>query len=249
MESVSFKMAEGDFLGILGPNGAGKSTTLNMLTTVLAPSAGEARVAGEDIRRAPERVRAQIGVVFQEPALDERLTARENLRMHAVLYRVPKREVAERVKKALDWAELRSAGDRLVHTFSGGMRRRLELTRALMHDPRLLFLDEPTLALDPQGRRDLWERIDVLRKRGVSVLMATHNLHEAEACDRVGVIDGGRMIEIGTPAELKLRATNCRDASLEDVFVHLTGRQLRDKDATARDKTMGFRRRGGELTR
>ena len=246
---VSFAMADGEFLALLGPNGAGKSTLLHMLMTMLAPTRGEARVVGADIRREPERVRAGIGVVFQDPALDEQMTARENLRVHAVLYRLPRPRVTAAVEQALAWATLETAADRPVRTFSGGMKRRLELARALLHEPRLLILDEPTLGLDPQGRIDLWERIDELRRGGKSVLMTTHALQEAEACSRVGIIDRGRMLALGTPREIVGNALGRPDRSLEDAFVALTGRGLRDDAASSRDRIVSFRRRGGEHTR
>lgn len=247
--AISFSMDEGEFLALLGPNGAGKSTLLHMLITLIAPSRGEARVVGADIRREPERVRAGIGVVFQEPALDERMTARENLRFHAVLYRLPTRQVAEAVERALAWAKLETAADRPVCTFSGGMKRRLELARALMHEPRLLVLDEPTIGLDPQGRRDLWERIAELRRNGMSVLMTTHALREAEACSRVGIIDRGNMVAIGTPAEIGFHVLGRADVSLDEVFVELTGRGLRDTKALPRERILAFHKRGGEHTR
>jgi ABC-2 type transport system ATP-binding protein len=249
VEAVSFTMAEGEFLALLGPNGAGKSTLAHMLTTLIAPSRGEARVVGADIRREPERVRAAIGVVFQDPALDERLTARENLRIHSVLYGLPRAAVGKAVAHALGWAELEAAADRSLRTFSGGMKRRLELARALMHAPRLLVLDEPTIGLDPQGRRDLWKRIEKLRRDGMSVLMTTHAMQEAADCSRVAVMDAGRLVAIGTPAELGTRTLGRPTASLEDVFLHLTGRGLRDTEATPRDRIVAFRRRGGEHTR
>lgn len=247
--SVSFTMEDGEFLALLGPNGAGKSTLLAMLATLIAPSRGEARVAGADVRRAPERVRAGIGMVFQDPALDDRLTARENLRFHAALYRLPRHAVAAAVEHALDWAKLADAANRPVRTFSGGMKRRLELARALMHAPRLLILDEPTLGLDPQGRRDLWDRIAELRARGMSVLMTTHSMQEAAECSRVGIIDAGRLVAIGTPPELAARTLGRAGAPLEDVFLHLTGRGLRDAESSPRDRIVAFRKRGGELTR
>ena len=152
------------------------------------------------------------------------------------------------VDRALAWAKLEPAADRPVRTFSGGMKRRLELARALMHEPRLLVLDEPTIGLDPQGRRDLWSRIDELRRGGMSVLMTTHALQEAEDCSRVGIIDQGSMIAIGSPAEIGRQALGRSDASLEDSFVALTGRRLRDGEASPRDRMVSFRKRGGELT-
>jgi ABC-2 type transport system ATP-binding protein len=249
VDSVGFTMEEGEFLALLGPNGAGKSTLLAMLSTLIAPSRGEACVVGADIRRAPERVRAAIGMVFQDPALDDRLTARENLRFHAALYRLPRASLGAAIERAIDWAELGAVGDRPVRTFSGGMKRRLELARALMHAPRLLVLDEPTLGLDPQGRRDLWDRITDLRAGGMSVLMSTHAMQEADGCDRVGILDAGRLVAIGTPIELAMRTLGRPGASLEEVFLRLTGRGLRDTAASSRDRIVAFRQRGGELTR
>jgi ABC-2 type transport system ATP-binding protein len=249
LEAVGFTMQQGEFLALLGPNGAGKSTLIGILTTLLAPHRGEARVVGADIRREPERVRAGIGVVFQDPAIDERLTAPENLRIHAALHRLPRRAVATAIERALDWARLGSAAHRPLRTFSGGMRRRFELARALMHAPDLLVLDEPTVGLDPQGRHDLWERIDALRRDGMSVLMTTHVLQEAEGCSRIGVIDRGRLLAIGTPAELGAQALGRPAAPIEDVYIELTGRGLRDAEASPRDRIVAFRRRGGEHTR
>lgn len=202
VESISFEVAPGEFFALLGPNGAGKTTTLHMLTTLTVPTSGSAQVMGFDVVRQPAEVRRRLGMVFQDPALDDRLTAWENLEIHAVLYgiRGPDRRAA--IERSLEWASLAEVGKRRVRSFSGGMKRRLELARALMHGPRVLFLDEPTIGLDPQGRRHLWERIAALREAGMTVLMTTHNLPEAEACDRVGIIDAGRLVAIGSPAEL-----------------------------------------------
>lgn len=248
VHDLHLAIEEGEFFALLGPNGAGKSTTLHMLTTVLPPSAGSAEVAGHDVQGEPHAVRSAIGMVFQEPALDTRLSARENLEVHAALYAVPPADAPRAVSDALDWGELAPHAARLVRTFSGGMKRRLELARALMHRPRVLFLDEPTLGLDPQGRRDLWERIAHLREMGLTVVMTTHNLAEAESCDRVGVIDGGELQALGTPDELRGAAGLPADATLEDVFLALTGRALRDEDAAARDRLLAFAKRGGEHT-
>jgi ABC-2 type transport system ATP-binding protein len=249
VSDVSFDVRRGELFGLLGPNGAGKTTTHHMLTTMLRPTAGAARVAGFDVGREAHRVRDLIGVVFQEPALDDRLTARENLELHAVLYRIRPRWVAPLVRQALAIAELGDRADRPVRTFSGGMKRRLELARALLHRPQVLFLDEPTAGLDPQGRRQLWDRIAVLRREGLTAFVTTHNMQEAEGCDRVAIIDHGRLLVAGAPAELKVRVTGRGDATLEDVFLELTGRGLRDEDATPRDRLLSFARRGGELTR
>lgn len=248
VDSLSFTVERGEFFALLGPNGAGKTTTIHMLTTLVRPTSGRAAVLGHDVIAEPQQVRRLLGMVFQEPALDERLTARENLEIHAVLYGVARKERGTAVTKALEWASLGEVGDRRVRGFSGGMKRRLELARALMHSPSILFLDEPTLGLDPQGRRHLWERIDALRREGMTVLMTTHNLPEAEACDRVGIIDAGKLVEIGPPAELVARHVG-QDGDLEDVFIALTGKQLRDEAATARDMMVSFARRGGEHTR
>src|SRR5438105_526041 len=220
-----------------------------MLTTALLPTAGAARVGGCDVVREAPQVRDLIGVVFQDPALDDRLTARQNLELHAVLYRIHPHWLPSRVREALAWAELAGDADRPVRTFSGGMKRRLELSRALLHQPRVLFLDEPTAGLDPQGRRQLWDRVAGLRQRGLTAFVTTHNMQEAESCDRVAIMDRGRLLAVGTPAELKMRVTGHPEATLEGVFLELTGRGLRDEEATPRDRLLGFARRGGELTR
>jgi len=248
VNDVSFEVMPGELFGFLGPNGAGKTTTHKILTTMLAPTSGEARVAGFDVLREPDEVRYRIGVVFQEPALDDRLTARENLELHAVLYRVRRQWIRRLVDEALEWAELTPHADRLVRTFSGGMKRRLELARALLHRPQVLFLDEPTAGLDPQGRRRLWDQVTALRRLGMTAFVTTHNMQEAETCDRVAIIDRGRVVAQGPPPELKVRVLGRPDATLEDVFLHLTGRALRDEEAGARDVLLEFGRRGGELT-
>ncbi len=249
VNDVSFEVMPGELFGYLGPNGAGKTTTHKILTTMLAPTSGQARVAGFDVVREPDEVRYRIGVVFQEPALDYRLTARENLELHAILYRVRRPWIRQLVDEVLEWAELTPHANRLVRTFSEGMKRRLELARALLHRPQVLFLDEPTVGLDPQSRRRLWELITALRRLGMTVFLTTHNMQEAEACDRVAIIDQGRIVAQGTPSDLKVRILGRVDATLEDVFLHLTGRTLRDEEASARDVLLEFGRRGGELTR
>jgi ABC-2 type transport system ATP-binding protein len=248
VNDVSFQVMPGELFGFLGPNGAGKTTTHKILTTMLAPTSGEARVAGFDVVREPDEVRYRIGVVFQEPALDDRLTARENLELHAILYRVRRKWIRRLVEEALEWAELTPHADRLVRTFSGGMKRRLELARALLHRPQVLFLDEPTAGLDPQGRRRLWDQVTALRRLGMTAFVTTHNMQEAETCDRVAIIDRGRIVAQGPPSELKVQVLGRPDVTLEDVFLHLTGRALRDEEAGARDVLLEFGRRGGELT-
>ena len=246
-EDVSLRVGRGEFFALLGPNGAGKTTTIHMLTTLVRPTTGRASVLGHDVELEPDAVRRALGMVFQDPAVDDRLTATENLEIHAVLYGVPRRQRADQVRRALTWATLTEAANRRVRTFSGGMKRRLELARALMHEPGVLFLDEPTLGLDPQGRRHLWERLEALRREGMTVLMTTHYLHEAEACDRVAIIDAGRVVALGSPAELVASSSGAKD--LEDVFIALTGRALRDEEASPRALMQGFAKRGGEHTR
>jgi len=249
VDGVSLTVRAGERFALLGPNGAGKTTTLQMLITMLRPTSGRARVLGFDVVTEAHRVRAGIGVVFQEPALDDRLTAFENLQIHASLYSLPRQEVRGCVEAALEWASLAEVARRPVRTFSGGMKRRLELSRALMHEPKLLFLDEPTLGLDPQGRRHLWERIEALRSGGLTVFMTTHYLQEAEACDAVGIMDRGKLIALGSPTELKAKVASSPESNLEDVFIELTGRALRDEAATPRARLLSFARKGGEHTR
>lgn len=204
VDSISFDVLQGEVFAFLGPNGAGKSTTISMLCTLAHPSAGEIRVAGADVTRQPKLVRRHIGLVFQDPTLDDRLTAQENLRFHAVLYRVPAAEVDERIARVLALVNLSDRRYDLVSEFSGGMARRLEIARALMHVPDVLFLDEPTIGLDPQTRALMWE--DVLRMRDeshITVFLTTHYMDEAEYADRIAIIDHGRIIALDTPQALK----------------------------------------------
>ena len=225
---VSLTLHDGQSLALIGPNGAGKSTTLGMLTTAIRPDTGTVRVAGFDAERAARQARGILGVVFQDPALDARMTAADTLRLHAALHRLPRRDVGARVAEVLDWAGLSGVADRATADFSGGMKRRLELARALMHRPRLLVLDEPTLGLDPQGRLDLWARIGALKAQGMAVLMTTHVLSEADTFDRVGILDGGRLVALDTPEALKRAHAGDADATLDEVFFQITGRALRD---------------------
>lgn len=204
VDGVSFDVREGEIFGFLGPNGAGKSTTIQMLATLLPPTAGTARLAGYDVRRQPFQVRQQIGVVFQDPSLDNRLTAEENLRFHALLYDVPANVYRQRSAELLRMVGLEDRRRSLVATFSGGMKRRLEIARGLIHHPRILFLDEPTVGLDPQTRAAIWDYVRRLRDQtGVTVFMTTHYLDEAEHCDRIAIIDHGRIVALDTPTALK----------------------------------------------
>ncbi len=204
VDDISFEVEEGSIFGFLGPNGAGKTTTINILCTLLSPTSGKAFIAGHDCMREPSEVRKAIGIVFQDTTLDKDLTAYENLIFHAYLYDVPKSEMKERVEAVLKFADLFDRRNDLVKKFSGGMKRRLEVARGLIHQPRVLFLDEPTLGLDPQSRSNLWESITELPKsRNVTIFMTTHYMEEAEVCDRIAIIDNGKIIVIGTPEELK----------------------------------------------
>lgn len=204
VNGISLDVPEGHIFGFLGPNGAGKTTTINMLCTLLAPSGGRASVGGFDCAREPSKVRQSIGLVFQDTTLDQGLTARENLVFHAYLYAVPRREIGPRVDEALHFVDLYDRRSDLVKRFSGGMKRRLEVARGLIHRPRVLFLDEPTLGLDPQSRNNLWEFITRLpAEHGVTVFMTTHYMEEAEVCDSIAIIDKGSIIAEGSPAELK----------------------------------------------
>ncbi|MGZ4756228.1 MAG: ATP-binding cassette domain-containing protein [Acidimicrobiia bacterium] len=204
VDAVSFTASKGEVFALLGPNGAGKSTTIKMLCTLARPTSGYARVAGFDVATRPKAVRRHIGLVFQEQTLDDQLTAEENLRFHAVLYRVPRAEVEERLARVLGLVGLAERRRDLVSTFSGGMARRLEIARALLHTPEVLFLDEPTLGLDPQTRALMWE--DVMRLRedeGVTVFLTTHYMEEAEYADRIAIIDHGQIVALDTPSALK----------------------------------------------
>jgi ABC-2 type transport system ATP-binding protein len=204
VRGVDLKVGRGEVFGFLGPNGAGKSTTINMLCTLLKPTAGEARVAGHDVVRAPHEVRRSIGLVFQDPSLDERLTARENMVFHAMLYGVSRADRDRRIPALLELVSLTERADDLVRGFSGGMKRRLEIARGLLHHPVVLFLDEPTLGLDPQTRNLMWEYILRLKEEhGITIFMTTHYMDEAEHCDRIAIMDQGSIIALGTPAALK----------------------------------------------
>ncbi len=205
VDSVDLNVERGELYGFLGPNGAGKTTTISILATLLKPTSGRAEVAGIDVVRKPGEVRRKIGIVFQDPSLDEELTARENMVFHARLYKVPKANRDRRIDELLSMVELSDRAKDRVKEFSGGMRRRLELARGLLHEPEVLFLDEPTLGLDPQTRTHLWDYIRRLnRERGVTMMLTTHYMDEADMlCHRIGIIDRGKIVIEGTPAELK----------------------------------------------
>jgi ABC-2 type transport system ATP-binding protein len=207
VDGVSFSVKEGEVYGFLGPNGAGKTTTLSMLTAVLGPTSGRATVDGLDVVQHPHELKQRIGLVFQESTADQDLTGRENLELAAALFGVHLRDTPKRVNELLDRLALADSADRLVKTYSGGMRRRLELAVGMIHSPRVLFLDEPTLGLDPQGRAGFWKIVGDLRKEtGMTVFLTTHYLDEADGvCDRIAIIDRGKIVAAGTPTELKDR--------------------------------------------
>lgn len=309
VNNISFEVRQGEIFGFLGPNGAGKSTTIKMLCTLNRPSDGQVEVAGFDVTAEPDRVRHNIGIIFQDPTLDSGLTALENLQFHCMMYHVPRAERAERIAYVLELMDLTAHKDRIVKTFSGGMRRRLEIARGLLHRPRLLFLDEPTVGLDPQTRNYIWQYVRQLRDRHqTTIFMTTHYMDEAEHCDRIAIIDKGQIVALDTPAALKkmvgedqvelttgdnarvaevitqtyqlpvteregrlllevsgadrfiprllaelpqltggvtVETLNVRRPSLEDVFLKLTGRLIREEDSGSKDeRRMNLRRRG-----
>jgi ABC-2 type transport system ATP-binding protein len=206
LSGVDFDVERGRIFGFLGPNGAGKSTTIKILCTLARPTGGSATVAGFDVVKQRDHVRRNIGLVFQDVTVDDYLTAEQNLRFHAELYGVPKNLVADRLKLVLDMVGLWDRKGSLVGTFSGGMKRRLEIARGLLHSPRVLFLDEPTVGLDPQTRASIWGYLQELRKReDITIFMTTHYMDEAEYCDRIAIIDAGKIVALDTPAALKAR--------------------------------------------
>lgn len=308
VRGVTFGVGEGEVFGFLGPNGAGKTTTVNILCTLLRPTAGRAAVAGHDVVRERSRVRRRIGVVFQDPTLDEHLTAEQNLRFHGYAYGMPRDLLRERMRALLELVGLWERRRDRVRTFSGGMKRRLEVARGLLHRPRVLFLDEPTLGLDPQTRRSIWDHILDLREReGVTIFLTTHYMDEAEHCDRIAIIDHGRIVSLDTPDRLKdgvggdvvtlkaeddgaalellreryrvdpqltngaitfrvergerwlpefvrdfpirLASIGVRRPTLEDVFLKLTGRAIREEEAGERETLRRWRRGRGSGAR
>ena len=204
VRGVSFSVAGGEVFGFLGPNGAGKSTTINMLCTLARPTSGTARVSGFDVAAARDDVRRHIGLVFQDQTLDGYLTAEQNLRLHAELYGIDPRVIPERMRQMLEMVDLWDRRAAPVMTYSGGMRRRLEIARGLMHSPRVLFLDEPTIGLDPQTRSSIWRYIRALKEtEGTTIFMTTHYMDEAEFCDRIAIMDRGEIVVLDTPEALK----------------------------------------------
>ncbi len=235
VDSISFEVQDGEIFAFLGPNGAGKTTTIKMLTTLLKPTAGTIILNGADPSHDRNAVRSSFGIVFQDPSLDEELTAFENLEFHGVLYGLPRRLRRKRIDEMLELMELSARRNDLVKKFSGGMKRRLEIARGFLHHPRIMFLDEPTLGLDPQTRYHIWEHIKRLnRDEGVTVFLTTHLMEEAErVATRVAVIDQGRIVAQGTVDGLKSQTGS---ATLEEAFLSLTGRGMREEEADARER-------------
>lgn len=234
VDAVSFSVEKGEIFAFLGPNGAGKSTTIKMLTTLLRPTGGAITLNGEDPVQSPEKARRMFGIVFQDSSLDDELTARENMEFHGVLYDVPDKLRRERTEQLLKFVDLFDRKDSLVKEFSGGMKRRLEIARGLLHHPKIIFLDEPTLGLDPQTRNHMWAYLKELNKtEGTTIFFTTHYMEEADRiAQRIAIIDRGKIIASGTSQELQKQSST---ESLEDAFLALTGKTIREESAAASD--------------
>jgi ABC-2 type transport system ATP-binding protein len=235
VDNISFDVKRGEIFAFLGPNGAGKSTTIKILTTLLDKTSGEILINGKNPAIHKDSVRKSFGIVFQDPSLDDDMTAFENMQLHAVLYSIPSSEREQRIKDLLTFVELWDRKDSLVKTFSGGMKRRLEIARGLLHHPKILFLDEPTLGLDPQTRNHMWQYVrELSKKEGMTVFFTTHYMEEAERiAEKIAIIDHGKIIATGSSDDLK-KQTNTK--SLEDAFLKLTGNAIRDEDASSLDR-------------
>jgi ABC-2 type transport system ATP-binding protein len=235
VDDISFAVKAGEIFAFLGPNGAGKTTTIRMLTTLLKPDDGSVAINGFSAEKNKPEVRKSFGIVFQDPSLDNELTAFENLEFHGIMYDVPKKIRQERIKNLLEFVGLADRKNDFVKNFSGGMKRRLEIARGLIHHPKVLFLDEPTIGLDPQTRNHLWEYIKKLnREEGMTVFLTTHYMEEAEnMASTIAIIDLGKIIAKGTAEDLK-KQTN--QSSLEKAFLELTGKHIREERGTAKDR-------------
>lgn len=235
VDGVSFEVKDGEIFAFLGPNGAGKSTTIKMLTTLLHPTSGSITLNGGDPVANPDAARRSFGIVFQDPSLDDDLTAMENMELHGILYDVPSKLLKERSKELMQFVDLWDRRDSLVKEFSGGMKRRLEIARGLLHHPKIIFLDEPTLGLDPQTRNSMWEYLKKLNKEEkTTIFFTTHYMEEAErVAERIAIVDHGKIIATGTSESLK---EETKSGSLEDAFLALTGKMIRDEAATPADQ-------------
>jgi len=235
VDDISFQVEAGEIFAFLGPNGAGKSTTIKMLTTLLTPSSGRISINGYDPTTQQDNVRKSFGIVFQDPSLDDELTAYENMEFHGVLYGLDVQLRKARIKELMTIVSLWDRKDSLVKTFSGGMKRRLEIARGLLHHPKVFFLDEPTIGLDPQTRNQMWEYVKELnRKEHITVFFTTHYMEEAEKiANHIAIIDHGKIIAQGTAKELEIQT---KTTSLEDAFLALTGSAIREEQASALDQ-------------
>ena len=241
VDNISFTVNKGEIFAFLGPNGAGKTTTIKILTTLLRPTRGKISLNGNDPTKNQNAVRCSFGIVFQDPSLDDELTAYENMEFHGVLYGVPKEIRRERIEQLLKFVELWDRRNDLAKKFSGGMKRRLEVARGLIHHPKILFLDEPTLGLDPQTRNHVWNYIKNLNEEEkMTVFFTTHYMEEAErVAQKIAIIDHGKIIAQGTPAELKQQT---KTTSLEDAFLALTGKTIREEEVSNVDRMRIMRR-------
>jgi ABC-2 type transport system ATP-binding protein len=244
VNDVSFSVSKGEIFGFLGPNGAGKTTTIKMLTTLLHPTSGSMTLEGFDPVHEQSKVRASFGIVFQDPSVDDELTAWENMELHGVLYGVPKELRRKRIEELMEVVGLTDRKNDLLKFFSGGMKRRLEIARGLLHHPKILFLDEPTLGLDPQTRNSMWEHIKQLNeKENITVFFTTHYMEEADRnADRIAVIDHGTIVATGTPTDLK---NETETTTLEDAFLKLTGTTIREEGADPMAGLRAMRRMQG----
>lgn len=241
VDDISFAVERGEFFAFLGPNGAGKSTTIKILTTLLEPTQGKIWVDGINLAEDKNKIRQSFGIVFQDFSLDDDLTALENMYFHGVLYNIPRQIRNKRIRELLELVELWERRNDLVKTFSGGMKRRLEIARGLLHHPKILFLDEPTLGLDPQTRNHTWEYIkNINQKEHMTVFFTTHYMDEAEKiADRIAIIDHGKIIAQGTNQQLQKQT---KTSTLEDAFLSLTGKEIREENANGIDKMRQIRR-------
>jgi len=295
VKEVSFDVKEGEIFGLLGPNGAGKSTIIKILVTILRKDGGTATINNFDVEKEQNKVRKSVGIIFQDPSLDERLTAWENLYFHSKFYHIPSKEIKNRINHALDLVDLSDRKKEIVINFSGGMKRRLEIARGIIHTPKVLFLDEPTIGLDPQTRKYIWQYlVDLRDKQKLTMLLTTHYMEEAEICDRIAIMDNGNIIALDTPENLKssiqndliilttdnnlefsmlvkekfniepmlddgvleipvnngktflpklfemagsrILSADIKKPSLEDAFINLTGKKIREEEASSKDK-------------
>ena len=240
MDDISFEVKKAEVFGFVGPNGAGKTTTINILCTLLIPTCGEAVVNGFNVITSPKKVRESIGIIFQDPSLDERLTAYENLNFHGMIYHLSSQARKARIEEVLNMVGLYAKKHHIVRTFSGGMKRRLEIARGLMHMPKILFLDEPTIGLDPQTRQYIWDYIlNLSQREKITIFLTTHYMDEAQECQRVGIIDHGKIVALDTPGALKKKYSA---SSLNDVFLEVTGRDIREEESDSKERLGQFLR-------